>query len=565
MKERMFDMKNAKRLISLILTVTMVFALASCGKDGTDNKENSGSEEVVTGLGLIDNDDVIPDPDRKSTANSDERLEYMKMAWSYVPTELGPVKYDDSGKHQIVATIFEQLIDKSSSSGEYVMRLAKDYHWEDDLNVVFEIYDYIYDSDGNHFTAADVVFSYDTIIGEKQLSSSAFIEKYEAISDYAVRFTFKTELDMSAFDDIFVKAWMFTEKAYMAHDMVTDPVGTGPYKLTAYVSGAYAEITARDDYWQKKELITGLARANIQTLHIDFLSDKSMLLVALQDGTSAYGTLDGQSLPLFLDGGQYSEDFNVYNYSKETNTFAVVPNVGSSSLCNDLNLRLAIFYALDTNAIIQALSADLFQSCSVNAPMSVVDYQDSWNDWENYMTTYDPELAKEYLAKSNYKGETLRLTCDENSNKKTITLAIQSMLEEVGITVEINLLAKALLNPTLSDETAWDLYLVSEKGEYAITRLNTIYSSDYGIADGYPINFSTDEKLQKLLAECNTTNGYSTEKTEEVFQYLIDNAYDYSIGYEKVKATAYDLTFASIAEKWGSYKIIPTACDFYLD
>lgn len=558
-------MKNAKRLISLLLALAMIFALASCGKSNTDDKELSSDEEVVSGLGLTDNDDVTPDPDRKSTVNSDERLEYMKMAWSYVPTELGPVKYDDSGKHQIVATIFEQLIDKSSSGAEYVLRLAKDYKWEDDLNIVFEIYDYIYDSDGNHFTAADVVFSYDTIIAEKQLSSSSFIEKYEAISDYAVRFTFKKELDMSAFDDIFVKAWMFTEKAYKAHDMATDPVGTGPYKLTDYVSGAYAEITARDDYWQKEELITGLARANIQTLHIDFLSDKSMLLVALQDGTSAYGTLDGKSLSMFIDGGEYAEDFNVYNYSKETNTFAVVPNVGSSSMCNDINLRMAIFYALDTNAIIQALNADLFQSCSVNAPMSVVDYQDSWNDWENYMTTYDPDLAKEYLDKSNYKGETLKLTCDENSNKKTITLAIQSMLEEVGINVEINLVAKALLNPTLSDETAWDLYLVSEKGEYAITRLNTIYSSDYGIADGYPINFSTDEKLQEMLSECNTTKGYSIEKTEEIFQYLIDNAYDYSIGYEKVKATAYDLTFASIAEKWGSYKIIPTACDFYLD
>lgn len=562
----MFEMKNTKKLISLFLAAAMIFALVSCGKASSDEETKApADEEVVSGLGLVNNADVTPDPNRKSTANSDERLEYMKMAWSYVPTELGPLKYDDSGKHQIVATVFEQLIDKDANTGEYVLRLAKEYHWEDDLNIVFEIYDYIYDSDGNHLTAADVVFAYDTIIGEKQLSSSSFLEKYEAISDYAVRFTFNRELDMSAFDDLFVKAWMFTEKAYKAHDMATDPVGTGPYKLTDYVSGAYAEITARDDYWQKDELVTGLAQANIQTLHIDFLSDKSMLLVALQDGTSAYGTLDGKSLPMFIGDGQYAKDFNVYNYPLETNTFTVIPNVGSSSLCNDINLRLAIFYALDTNAIIQALNADLFQSCSVSAPMSAVDYQDSWNDWDNYMTTHDPDLAKEYLEKSNYKGEILKLTCDENSNKKTITLAIQSMLEEVGINVELNLVAKALLNPTLSDETAWDLYLASEKGEYAITRLNSLYSSAYGIVDGSPINFGTDEKLQEMLTECNTTKGYSTEKTEEIFQYLIDNAYDYSIGYEKVKATAYDPCFASIADKWGSYKIIPTACDFYLD
>ena len=90
------------------------------------------------------------------------------------------------------------------------------------------------------------------------------------------------------------------------------------------------------------------------------------------------------------------------------------------------------------------------------------DYLPEWNDRTEW--TYDENLAKECLAQSSYAGEPLKLLCMSGAVPEACAMVIQSQLNDIGITVEIETVDNATYRSKSNDGTAYDILIMENGG-----------------------------------------------------------------------------------------------------
>ena len=227
--------------------------------------------------------------------------------------------------------------------------------------------------------------------------------------------------------------------------MVNDPVGSGPYKLESWLAGSTMTLTKNENSW--KEI------AQFETVNINFIMDASQRTTALQTGeVDIFSSVQISDIDYIneLDG------YSAYTVPS-TQVDGLVINNDPSSICADENVRKAIIYGIDNQAI-----ADIVYSghaYAANSPYSSAapDYTDQWLETPGY--EYDLEKAKEYFAASGLpEGTVLRIACQTAGNQEAIAVCVQSMLKEVGFEVEITSVEASVLDSMMfSQPETWDL------------------------------------------------------------------------------------------------------------
>lgn len=573
-----------KKKIAMLLAMTLTLSLTACGSEETDggsdessvNQENateagsnaadSAKEEATTYNGTYNWPtlaEVTPDESRTSTANSDGQYDSITVAVSNVPSDLSPYTMSNAITNM---EIFDTLMEQTSAT-EFAGRIAKDWHEEDDTHFIVEIYDYVYDSDGNHITASDVAFSFNTYYESGFARDFNYFVSCDAVDDYTVEFTWSEKLEsLTALASMMTKTYIVSEKAYNDHDFVTDPVGSGPYKLIDYVTSSKAVLEARDDYWQTEEaLVAPNAGRNVKTIEYDFISDASMTAVAFENGDTANVTLSADNLALFEEGSEYGDLGQLVCYP-DTVSISILPNMDPTSLMSDYNLRMAVFYALDAEAFVDALGSKLFYPVLTEAAKSIADYSSSYEIADTYQTVYDSELAAEYLAKSSYNGETLTIMYEGNAQKESVALVMQAYLEMIGIKTEMVAWDHDLISGYASDASQWDIFLASSgDSDFTANRLRKVYGADAGYTKGeLNISLYDNDEFQQMLSKANTLSGNSVETTTEIIQYIYDNALGMGTAYQ-VQVMAFSKDIASFKTKYSASEIIYGSCDYYLD
>lgn len=72
------------------------------------------------------------------------------------------------------------------------------------------------------------------------------------------------------------------------------PIGTGPYVVSEYVSGAHLTLKANDKYWQTAELRDSNHKANVETIEYDIIAEASQHVIALSTTGSSIHRLSRQ-------------------------------------------------------------------------------------------------------------------------------------------------------------------------------------------------------------------------------------------------------------------------------
>lgn len=500
------------------------------------------------------------DTSRTSTANSDERYEKVTVALSSDPVDLGPTGYGDNSAQYTAKNYFETLFDFRNN--EYIPILVKGYTEVDDKTWDVELYDYITDSDGNNITASDVVFSYQLIIDAgKALKFDAY-ESIEAVDDYTVRFHWTKAIDsVGELEWPLCRVHIVSEKAYNDHAMASDPVGTGPYKVTEYVAGAKIVMEANDSYWQTDDLRDVEHLANVQTLEYDIISETAQHVIALSTGQIQYTeSVPNENMADFQEGGQYAEGHAVYETQGST-LEVLYPNCYEGKATADINLRKAIFYALDNNAI--ATVSGTYDPAKAFGTPFFSDYCEAWETAENnYMVEYDIEKAKEYLDQSSYNGEELLLLCPTDEASKSACTMIQTLLLQIGINVTIKAEDGTLLETDTLDPKNFDLFYKdigggSQIGEWNRPLNYNEFGTDYNNA------MIHDETLQSYLLECATVEGHTEENMTKLHDYILENAYYYGVCTPRMTAV-YSDDLATLVYRENEF-LRPGSCDYYLD
>lgn len=513
-----------KRISALLLACLMILSiLAACGSTTTTTETTTSSaaegSSTTPSVSAAETDVV-------SSGNVSEThviRDSITVGVQSDPADFAPWAANSNGRTNALWGIYQEL--GHIIDGEFVPALVKEYTLADDgMSMTCTLFDYIYDSAGNHMTASDVKFSFETGMGLGYITGVGMIEEVVVDSDYQFTFVFNQELRLGDLDTIF-RTDIVTQAAYEAdpNGMSSNPVGTGPYALTSYTAGSSFTYTAREDFWQTDETyLSARDSANVTTINYVILAESSQRTMALEQGTiDMCSEVSNEDIDEFREGGSYSDNYWTYGVPDNL-SLLIFPNCAEGHATTDVNLRTAIFYAISADVILQSVYTGNGTTQHSMSPSWGTGYVSSVESEDNYYN-YSPEKAQEYLANSSYNGEELVILTEATGNVANSAVLVQSFLSQVGIKSTIKSVDSTILQATYTDPDGWDILMTQNAcNTYAVTAFNPFSSDRYTTGT---INHIYDDTLQELLNTAYTLSTANDETFLALHEYVIENAY----------------------------------------
>ena len=205
------------------------------------------------------------------------------------------------------------------------------------------------------------------------------------------------------------------------------PSGTGPYKLVEYELNSRIVLERNDNYWGPK--------AKIPRVTIEIIKDPSARVAAIQSGAVDWTVnVPVREVQRFKDSG--------FAAALEPITRVILLQVRNDLAFADKNVRLAAHHAIDKATLSKAFYAGAAVPLSVPATPGTPAYM------PDYTFSYDPGLAKQYLAKSNFSpGNPVKIgfaaTNGQFPSDYDIARAIVQMWKRVGIEANLQVIEYA--------------------------------------------------------------------------------------------------------------------------
>jgi peptide/nickel transport system substrate-binding protein len=303
-------------------------------------------------------------------------------------------------------------------------------------------------SDGTPLTGADVAYSINLARTNATDPYSANVTTVAnaVASGNTVTVTFKGTPGYTDFTDYLWKApvlpehiWSKIPASQIALAANTDPVGTGPMTLDTYNAQEVAYQT-KPNWWATSAL---------------GLSFKFKYLVDVVNGSNDYelgqltaGNIDWSNnfLPginqlITAVGGNSGYSLETYYpkspYMLSANTVWLEPNDSVAPMSN-VNFRKALAYALNPTAIAQTVYGGITEAANPTGLLPTLSSYVDQSVVSSDAPTYNPTLAKSYLAKSGYSGQAITLQVPDGwSDWVDATTVIKSELDAIGINLQL--------------------------------------------------------------------------------------------------------------------------------
>ena len=467
---------KTKRYIALILVVVMcITSLVGCG-----NKQEQGQTGV--------------DP---SQANYAEHIDIIiDNNPTSVLSPFSPASASPSNFWSLIM-IFDRLVTMELKDGDFVFNPALATSWDttDYQNFTFHLRDNVKFHNGEILKASDVVWTIEQAkagAGSQANSLWSPVDTATAVDEKTVQIKLKN-VDV----DFILKisqphCAIVNEKA-----MKEDPekgvyVGTGAYAVKSFVSGDTTEYVRNEDYWGE------LPITKSQTWR--YIPEASARTIMLMNGEAqmCLRTPD-EDMEMFKS----DENFKVYSPITH-NPNAMVFNM-ADPICGDYNFRMAVLHGMDKDLIALAASGE---NAIPDHSGTMWGYDTEFRNKELSEIEYNPQLAKEFLAKSNYKGEPVELVCALASFVRAAP-EIQQELADIGINIKI----KQIDNPAMG---AYTMYgdNKSQIALVAITMTESASSFANAVLPGGSFNRASynNPEVTEMLAQAATTTDTAARK-----------------------------------------------------
>jgi peptide/nickel transport system substrate-binding protein len=358
------------------------------------------------------------------------------------PNNLLPVLSSDSASSDINHLVYNGLV-----------RYDKDLHLEgelaeswdiskDQLTITFHLRKNVKWHDGEPFTSADVLFTYQMYINPDVPTSYAEdylqVAKAEAVDPYTFRVTYKEPYAPA------LESWgisihpkhLLEGKDVTKSPLSRSPIGTGPFKFVKWDAGEKIELLANPDYFEGEPYIHRVVYRMIPDLSTQFLE--------LQSGGLDFMGLTPIQYKTQTDTPAFTRNFNKYRYLSFGYTYLGY-NL-SKPLFQDQRVRQALSYAINKQEIIDGVLLGL-------GKIATGPYKpDTWVYNPNVKRyNYDPDRSRALLAEAGWTDSDGDGILDKNGEKLAFTIVtnqgndlrsksaeiIQRRLKEVGIAIEI--------------------------------------------------------------------------------------------------------------------------------
>lgn len=502
------------KLAGIGATSAAVLALAGCGSSGNGGGESTGGNGGTTGGGKTNTG--AGTASGGSTGGTPDREIVFRIQIPEDPGTFDPNMTDNNGTSATHAQIYENLF--YTLDGGITMNgiLAKGFEKDEtatEPTYVIEIFDNIYDSDGNHITAEDVAFSFNQCIADgNQPITVGNITEVKAVEDYKIQIIFKAD----TFTVLNVPVRIVSQKAYEENNGMGDhPVATGPYMLESWDLGSTVVLKKNENYWNRENPLR-LEEQNADKLVFKVVQETSQIAISLETGALDFSANVSEiDVPKF----ESNPDFIVYS-EPDTMMRNLFFNQREGSIFADKRVRYACAYAIDREACLDGVFDGKGAVLNGFRHPLFGDYIPEWDN-EPYFP-YDLDKAKELMKEAGYEnGFSCRLMTDSTSRHQALAEIIQQQLSLIKIDAEILCYDGALFNTYRFDPNAWDIMVINKTAGTC----SQVWSWNLGAtatSAGTTATFLDDPKLKELIAECNAAATHSPEKVNETWEYIND-------------------------------------------
>ncbi len=156
--------------------------------------------------------------------------------------------------------IYEPMMIYNKSTAKLVPWLATDYTWSaDNKTLTFKIRQNVKWSDGQSFSANDVIYTFNLLKDNSALAGTAsnilnqYIDTFSAPDDFTVEFNFKTVYTPSLYDlanQLIVPEHIWKDIADPTTWTNDNPVGTGPFTQVTKFDAQIYILDRNPHYWQ---------------------------------------------------------------------------------------------------------------------------------------------------------------------------------------------------------------------------------------------------------------------------------------------------------------------------
>jgi peptide/nickel transport system substrate-binding protein len=341
----------------------------------------------------------------------------------------------DFTANPVICNITEGLMALDKDSALYPL-LAESFDNPDAQTFIYNIRPGVMFHDGTPLTAADAIASIGRVREPAIASPMAWmfdqVESIEQTGDAQI--TIKLKVPSATFPYVLsTTAGHVMPKALIdsTPDLPTlEPIGTGPYKFVSWEAGSQVELTKNENYWQA-------GKPYFQTA----------IFKIVPDGTTRVAGLSTGDLNIVRDIPP--DQLSIVKAMPDI-TFQEVVGFTSNQIFmvnnkppfDDINVRKAVSLAINYDDIMTNLVGDTgVRSVSTTVPSGMPGSAES----ELTPVPFDLEGAKAALAASSQpNGFKTTLTVDAESSQRTAEAqAVQQMLAEIGVEIEIQEIPQA--------------------------------------------------------------------------------------------------------------------------
>lgn len=369
-------------------------------------------------------------------------------------TTLDPALIERDAELQILVNLYNGLIELDDEL-EPQPDLAEDWEWISDTEVVFELREGVQFHNGDTMTAEDVQFTFERVLDEE--TASPWREQLEEIRDVTVdddtTVAFELEESYSPFESVIVRknmAGCILSKDAIENgtDPATEAIGTGPFRLTNWEAGSGLEFERFEEYWDADAI-------QLDGVSVDFIPDPTTLVTALEaDDLAMIDTVPGQDLDR-LEG-----DSAIQLYESDgVNVRYIGFNTREESVFSDTRVRQAASLAISRDDLVEVLGPE-FQPNPSPIPQTI-----EWAHQEDLpMQSQDTERAQQLLEEADATGVSVEFNVWEEDPWRQIATVAQSMMNEVGFNVEIQVFEFGTFWDRVTEEHNYDAFVLGWTG-----------------------------------------------------------------------------------------------------
>lgn len=387
----------------ILLTVLTIF-LSACSDDSDVEGQASGEE-----------------------SDGEDTNQEIAFATSSDAVGLSPIDTNDSVSAYMLEQLYDTLFVHNPETMEIEPHLVESYETLDDTTWEFKLLEDVEFHDGTPLNAEAVKYTFEALLDEERAAPRAsLLETVEAIEvedEYTVVIHTEEPYGPLLAALSHVNASIVSPEADESGELMTEPVGSGPFKFESWASGDNIVVTKNENYFK------GAPDLDKVTMHV--IPEYASAVGMLETGQVEFlPNIPSEHIPRIEDMEDVELDvtpgtgINYLTFNMEKEPF------------NDLEFRKAVSHAIDRDEYVDQLNGAGIQDNSIIGP-EVFGYDE---EAQEFGYDYDPEEAQRIIDENHFDETPITLLVANEGHFVLMSEIVQAQLMEAGFDVSIEMM-----------------------------------------------------------------------------------------------------------------------------